>query len=638
MTIAPPVVPELGDAYPVPPHDRPGSRSTTERAKGLGRLPELALAMAAGSGIVAVAYAGARYGHAWAGHLFWLGQAVIYAAPAAFLLLRKRILAIEATGIALLMPVITFLVNQYYSPGQFRFSDEFAHVQTAQSILATHHLFHLNTNLPQSPQYPGLEIITTGIVSITHVSITTAGLIVAGGAHVVVGAALFFLILETCGRPRVGALAVVLYATGSHYQFFDSYFIYETVAIPFLLLSLLATVKMMKSRGPTATGWGATAVACGGVTAVCHHVTSYALVALLLAFVIAQLLLPSVSRSRGLPIVFLAVAGIVVIWDLGIATSTVSYFRPVIDGLLPGHSSAKSPNGGIVIPRKPGVSEQPPLLDTVAEYLAFAALLVLAPLGAWKVWHTRRSAPNGAALGLAIASLSIFVTLVLRVAASDGSELASRAMTFALIPVSFVCALVIVDRTILRARPAHRVGGRGPVLLALASTLVVVVLAVGGIASGWPPYFARLPGPYKVSAWERSVDEHNLDTAQWFADSVPPDQGVASDYSTEAIISALGHQAEVQGIAGLFLPLTYSGAQGSLVRSKRVSFIAVDRRITEQLPATGYYFKDDPEGGFYSAPLPTRSITKFDGVPGVSRVYDDGTIVVYEIIGSEYYK
>jgi hypothetical protein len=672
MTLAPLGVAKLDGADGGSLDGPPGTWSAVEPTSGLGRLPELVLAMAAGSAIIAIAFAGARYDRPWAGHLYWLGQVVIYASPAAFLLLRKRTYAIEAVGIAVLMPVTTYLINQYFSPGQFRFLDEFEHVQTAQSILATHHLFGANTTLPQSPQYPGLEIITTNIVSITHLSITMAGLILVGIAHVVVATALYFLILEACAKPRVAALAVVVYATGSHYQFFDSYFIYENIALPFLFLSLLATIKMMKSRGPAVVGWGGAAVACGAITAVCHHVTSYMLVGLLLAFVIAQLFVPSTARSRGLPVVFLAVLVIVAIWDLGVATLTVVYFRPVVYGLLPTPAAAISP----AITRTLGVSAQPPRLDTIATYIAFATLLVLITLGAWKVWYSRRSVSNGATLGLGVASLSTFVVLALRVVAANGSEVAGRAMTFILIPVSFVCALVLVDRTVSqrsrpkhreggrgpvltfilipvsfvcalvlvdrtvsqRSRPKHREGGRGPVLLAVISTLAVVCLAVGGLASGWPTFFARLPGPYEVSAWERSVDHHNLDTAQWFADFVPPDQGVASDFLTEAFISALGHQAEPYGIAGLFLPLRYSSAQGNLARNKRISFIVVDRRITEQLPAMGYYFQYDPMSGLYSTPLPKRAITKFDGIPGVSRVYDDGIIVVYEIIGSEYFK
>ena len=636
MTTVPLAVAKVEDRPDDSVTDHHARQTYREPTSNVGRLPELALVMAVGSALIAIAFAGARYSRPWAGHLYLLGQIVVYASPAAFLLLRKRVRAMEAVGIAVLMPVTTFLINQYYSPGQFRFLDEFEHVQTAQTILATHHLFQANTILPQSPQYPGLEIITTNIASITHLSITAAGLIVAGVAHVLVGVAFYFLVLEISARPRLAAVAVVVYATGSHYQFFDSYFIYETVAIPFLLLSLLATVKMMKSRGPVAIGWGGVAVACGAVTAVCHHVTSYALIGLLLAFVVGQMLLPSSARSRGVLVAFFAVLAIVGMWDLGVATSTFEYFRPVVSSLL--HIPSLG-GGGTTVKQKTGITGQPPYFQTLAVYGAFLILLALTLFGAWKVWFSRRAYTNGAAIGFGVASFSLFVVLVLRVVATNGSEISNRALTFILIPVSFVSALVLVDQSVFRRPVAkHRIDTRGPVRLTLVSTLVVVCLAVGGIASGWPTYYARLPGPYEVAAWERSVDYHTLDTAQWFAKYVPRDQGVASDYWTEGIVSALGYQAEPNNIAGLFLPTKYASAQNNVAKVNRVSFIVADTRITKQLPASGYLFEADPERGLYTTPLPAQSLAKFNDIPGVSRVYDDGTIVVYEIIGSQYLK
>jgi hypothetical protein len=153
---------------------------TDSPQRGMGRIPEIAFGMAVATIIVAVAFAGARSNKSWATDLFWVGQVALYAIPAAFLLFRRSLLRAEAFGIALLMPVATFLILAYYSPDQFRFIDEFQHVQTAQTILATHHLFHVNTSLPVSPQYPGLEIITSAVVAITHLSITTSGMIVTG--------------------------------------------------------------------------------------------------------------------------------------------------------------------------------------------------------------------------------------------------------------------------------------------------------------------------------------------------------------------------------------------------------------------------------------------------------------------------
>jgi hypothetical protein len=602
--------------------------ATDSPQRGLGRVPELALGMACATIIVAVAFAGARSSKSWATDLFWVGQVALYAIPAAFLLFRRSILRAEAFGIALLMPVATFLILAYYSPDQFRFIDEFQHVQTAQTILATHHLFHVNTSLAVSAQYPGLEIITSAVVAITHLSITTSGMIVTGVAHVLVGLCLYFLVLEVAGRPRIAAFASVIYATGPHYQFFDSYFIYQTIAIPFLLLSLVAVVKMVKSKGGVANAWGAVAIASGAVTAVSHHITSYALVAVLFLFVVVQLFLPRPARSWRLPVVFLAVAAMVVGWDLGVATATLSYIKPIIDSLLGRHGIL--PNS-----HKQGVSGTLPLPDTVWEYASALLLVVLVPLGAWQAWKARARESNAVSLGLGLGALSIFIVLVVRVASGDGSELAGRAMSFALIPISIVCAAVIIDR--VRRKPdraRHGVRRFQNFGMAVIGTSVLVVLAVGGIAGGWPSYYARLPGPHLVSAYERSVDEHNLDAATWAAAKLPRGGGIASDDFTESMFSSLGNQAYQRNLAGLFLTTSYTAANRSLVKNKRITYVVADKRITEQLPAAGFYFSPDPHQGNYKKPLARASIDKFNSVPGASRVFDDGTIVIYDLAGA----
>jgi hypothetical protein len=601
---------------------------TDSPQRGIGRVPELALGMAVATIIVAVAFAGARSSKSWATDLFWVGQVALYTIPAAFLLFRRSLLRAEAFGIALLMPVATFLILAYYSPDQFRFIDEFQHVQTAQTILATHHLFHANTSLPVSPQYPGLEIITSAVVAITHLSITTSGMIVTGIAHVLVGLCLYFLVLEVFGRPRIAAFAAVIYATGPHYQFFDSYFIYQTIALPFLLLSLLAVVKMMKSEGRVANAWGVVAIAAGAVTVVSHHITSYALVGLLLLFVVVQLFLPRPARSWRVPVVLLVVAAMVVGWDLGVATATLSYIKPIIDSLLGRHGVL--PNS-----RKQGVSGNLPLPDTIWEYLSTLLLVVLVLVAAWQAWRARARDSNALSLGLALGALSIFIVLVVRVASGDGSELAGRAMSFALIPISIVCAAVIIDRVRQKPDgPKHGDPRLVNVALAVIGTGILVVLAVGGIAGGWPSYYARLPGPYRVSAYERSVDEHNLDAAAWAAAKLPRGGGVASDDFTESMFSSLGNQAYQRNLADLFLTTTYTGADRTLVKNKRITYVVADRRTTEQLPAAGYYFSPDPHQGNYKKPLAPASIDKFNSVPGVSRVFDDGTIVIYDLAGA----
>jgi len=601
--------------------------------QGMGVIAELSIGMAFATFIIAIGYAGSRYKYHWASDAYWVGQIALYAIPTGFLLLRRTVRKGEALAIALLVPLSTFLILEYYSPGQFKFLDEFQHVQTAQSILATHHLFHPNTVLPISPQYPGLEIITTALVSVTHLSITAAGLVVTGIAHVLIGLGLYYLVIEASDRPRVAALAVVIYATGYHYQFFDSYFIYQTIALPFLVLTLLATVKMLKSRGKVAVAWGFGAVASGSVVAVSHHITSYALIALLLCFEVAQLLLPRSARHRGLIPVLIAIAAIMAFWELRIATDTFGYIKPVVQSLIGVGQTAK-PSAHVTSHAPATPTPTTARGDTIAEYAGILFLVGLTLLGVWRLWRARTSVMSPAMLAMLVGSLGLFVVFSLRVVSANGGELTGRALTFVLIPVSVVCAAAILGpRTSREVTGDRNLKRFRNFVFGAFSTALIVILAVAGIAGGWPPFYARLPGPFLVGAWERSIDQHNLAAASWVSDTLPRDYGIASDIFTEGVISSLGHEADVMTVAKLFLSQHYTNADRNFVRVNQISFVAVDRRITQQTPADGVYFSDDPNG-FYSKPLSKADVDKFEHVPGVSKIYSDGTIVIYSLIGS----
>jgi hypothetical protein len=139
-----------------------------------------------------------------------------------------------------------------------------------------------------------------------------------------------------------------------------------------------------------------------------------------------------------------------------------------------------------------------------------------------------------------------------------------------------------------------------------------------------------------VEAWERSVDQHNLELANWAATDLTPDNGVASDFVTASILASLGHQAAPTDVASLFFRDHVSAALIRLVASQKITFIAVDLRLADQVPADGYYFTNDPRQGSYKSPIPLRDLTKFASIPGMSRVFDDGTIVVYDVVGSAY--
>jgi hypothetical protein len=599
---------------------------------GLGRLPWLTLGIATAVLVVAISYAMSRSQTPatvhWAGPLFWVGQVLLFLAPTMVLVSRRPTTSAEGLGIAFVVPLASYAILQSYHPIQFDFLDEFAHVQTAQSILTTHHLFHPNTVLPVSSQYPALEIVTTAFASISHLSIYASGAAVAGIAHVLFSVGLYLLVIELTGNPRVGGLAVVVYATGAHYQFFDSYFIYEVIALPFLVATLLAIAKLLKApNGRAAAGWSIVAITAACLTIVSHHITSYVLALLLCGIAGVQILRGRRTYLWPLVLVVGTTVAMTLVWDLGVASTTSSYVYSQI------HQTLSSLNLKALFStghgHGTGTSVSVPIGDTAVELVGLLALAGVTVFGIIELLRHRRSNQRAVLLACVLGFLSLIIEIAIRLVAQNGSELSARLSSFVLIPIALIIAI-----TLAREEPSLRpqVGSESRtrrVLRSAALSGIVIAIAIGGIAGGWPAYYARFPGPFLAGAWERSVDAHNLQLGGFVASKLPSNLGLASDFITASVVAALGHEDDVEGVATLFVTGSLTPADIRLIRSRKISFIVVDARIAHAFPLDGSYFQDS--GGSYSSPIPSADLDKFDHISGVSCIYSDGTLSVFDV-------
>jgi hypothetical protein len=587
-------------------------------------LPVSAVAISAATGVlvVSLAYTAGRLGHAsssWADHAYWLGQALILV-PTAYRLLNRRVLtASETLALVIIFTVAEYLVTVCYSPAAFTFVDELEHYRGTLNVLQTGKLFTPNHLLPISAQYPGLEEVASALTSITGLSVFTSGLIVAGVAHLLFVSVLYILLREISGSYRVAGVAVLCYASNSHFASFDSMFIYQTLALPFLALTLLAAWRLPSLlAGGERAGWLTLAVLSIVATVVTHHVTSYVLVATLVVIAQAALITRSWRTAAWASALAILSAVVAIAWLLFAAPETWAYLRPFADGtiqsfrsLVSGHASGPTKSVG-------------PLSNRVLAATAAFVVSVLLPVGWWQIWRRRRRQPWSVAL--AIVSASWYVIVAIRFTVADGSQLAGRAATFTYVPAAYVVALAV----------GHLAGSamRWQARLVSAAVLVVVLLLLSdGLVNGWPPYSERLPGPHQVAGYERSVGPEEIATAQWTLTALGPGNRFAVDFGSAPVLGSYGDQTPVHNVAYMYTSRLYTQADVLQAELQELRYVWVDLRLSDSLPVSGQYFLKDTNAGKYKHPLPAADLEKFNTVAGVDRIYDSGDIIIYELPG-----
>jgi hypothetical protein len=550
--------------------------------------------------------------------LYWLGQSLIVL-PAAIQLLRRRALTNSHTVVLItILTVAEYLAWVCYSPNMFTYADELRLWRGTVDVLQTGKLTYVNYLLPISPHYPGLEVAASAVVSVTGLSVFTSGLIIAGVAHLLFVYVLYLLFRGISGSHRVAGIAMLCYASNWHFTSFDSMFTYQTLALPFLGLTVLAAWRLTSGRttGPR-IGWLILAVLAIATTVVTHHVTSYVLVVTLILITVAALLTASWRTAAWVAVVALLSAVAAISWLRFAAPQTWAYLQPFADESLQSFRALLAGGHISTAPVSAG-----PLPDRALAEGAVLGLSVLLPIGWRQIW--RRHLRQPWAVAMAIGSVGWYAIVAVRLTAS--SELAGRAATFVFAPTAYIAALALSHLASAIVRWQARAA-------AFAVLVVVLVLMFDGLANGWPPYWERLPGPYQVAGSERSVEPEVIAAASWALAVLGPGNRFATDYGSYPVLGSYGNQNPVRDVAYLYTSPVYSPADASQAQEQGLQYIWVDQRLSQSLPAYGQYFPVDPDAGKYRHPLPAADLDKFNHVPGIDRIYDSGNIVIYELPG-----
>lgn len=596
------------------------SSVTGSASDAWGWLPALSLTSAVGVFLIALAAEAGRVSSQWADPLFWFGLIVLYV-PIAARIISRRPERRERIALLVMLGSALYLLRYLEQPLSFAFNDEFMQWRNAQNIATSGRLFLASPLLPIGSYYPGLQIATTALSSLTGFSIFASGMIVLNVAGLMLVLALYLFYESISGSAQVAGIATLLYMAKPTF-FSDTLFHYEDLAMPLMAFVLFAVAR--RSYTPKGRHRGLTLAIWFGIAAVVitHHVTSYVLDVFLLLWTAVFLLLKTnasfqLKRDKNAPVgpggaALLAVV-LTVAWLAYSGARVVGYLYPTIETtvtqfiqILTGQGTARQffhDTAGFVEPQW-------------ERMIAFAAVGLISlglPFGIIQIWRHYRA--NAAMLTLAIGALSYPVSLLIHLTHA-GVNVGGRAQPYVFGTVAFVLA-VGVTRFWLPRMSNWRF--RVPLVGAIA------IIFIGGWITGTSPYWDRLPGPYLPYGDQRSVQPESVTAAEWARSNLGTDQRVISDqvntllmatYGGEWVVTTVNDQIVVSTV--YTAPYFSSDVKATLVLG-RVQFIVVDRRLIG-VDQTGY-----------DQPVDPAMLAKFDGAQNVSRIFDSGNIAIYNV-------
>ena len=167
----------------------------------------------------------------------------------------------------------------------------------------------------------------------------------------------------------------------------------------------------------------------------------------------------------------------------------------------------------------------------------------------------------------------------------------------------------------------------------LATIAIATICFLGSMLLGGGPLPSYLPGPYHVGADELSLGSPSLALAHWANTHLPAGSHVAADRDNGALLNNIGGVESVAPEGGLVNPSTLffdrqlSPFDISLIRQGDIRYIVIDDRLAEGLPLYGTYIAP----GEPPTRLTLAELDKFNSIPWVRRIYDNGPIKVYDL-------
>jgi hypothetical protein len=580
--------------------------------------------------------------------LFWSGV-VLLVVPVSLRVAWPRVARGERFFLLFLLVEALFYYKVAYSPTSFAGHDEFLHWIAADNLLTARRLFLSNPLLQVGPSYPGLEILTTAIVNLTGLSLFAAGTLLLAVLKGTFAAALFLFYEKIAGSARIAAIACLVYMGCSTFVLFEAMFSYESLGIVLCALIFAVEARSRDLVGPPrlrAVGLIALLLA---ALAVSHHLSAAYAAIYLGALAIIEALHRDGSRRiearfAAFTAIVTAILAIVLplLWIEVRGTHLDSYLGPVVEkgvrtlfGKLQGILAVKS-----AMPTDPSAPAQPlgmrltTLLGILLTAIGlatgfFRSLAMSAPTKGLTGWRPiqdilGRRWRDSRLLFLAVLACGFPISVAFRLSVG-GWEIGNRMGTLAFFGVGLLVAVSVVHYWQREARRGWR---------RIVPAVAVAVIVLGGVTSS---ALDPIRGRYRVAADEQSIEPMGIETALWTRAWLGAGNRFTADRVNRLLLAGYGRQdARVEIIEGVDAVSVFEAEKvgpaeyWSLAKSD-IDFLLVDRRLSTAPPVLGFYF--EPWEARDGRPLSPTALLKFNDVDGITRIYDNGFIVIYDIRG-----
>jgi hypothetical protein len=574
--------------------------------------------------------------------LFWSGV-VLLVVPISLRVVWPRVARGERFFLLFLLVEALFYYKMVYAPTHLVHHDEFLHWIAATDLMTAHRLFLSNPLLEIGPSYPALEILTTAIANLTGLPLFAAGTLLVAVLRGVFITALFLFYEKIAGSARISAIACLVYMGCSTFILFEAMFSYESLGIVLCALIFAVEARSRDLVGrPRLRAVGLIALLLAAL-AVTHHLSAaYAAIYLGALAIIEALHRDGPMRIEARFAVFTAILAIALplLWMEARGIHLSGYLGPVVEDGIKTLLAKIHGTGGVHSSATVGAPSQPfgMRLVTLAGILLlslglatgfFRSLAMAAPRGLQAGWRPirgilQRRWRDGHIVLLAILACSFPLSVAFRLTVG-GWELGNRMGTLAFFGVGLLVAISVV----------HYWQGRTPYgWRRIAPALVVVIIVLSGVTSS---ALDPIHGRYRVAADAQSIEPMGIETALWAREWLGAGNRFTADRVNRLLLASYGRQdVRVKIIEGVETGRLFEAEKPwpdelwALMRSD-IDFLLVDLRLSTDLPVLGFYFEPWDEGR--GKPLPADALLKFNDVEGISRVYDNGFMVIYDVRG-----